>query len=116
MWTCRATCSSRRKRGLRRGRCPRGSEMAESESGGKQDWAGRILLRWTGYVAARRWTLTLVLVIFGVVMSRMSAGVAWQADVLQFFSGDSPDVRDMQEVAGRPGVMNHLRFDLSLAG
>ncbi len=79
---------------------------------GGGDWAERMLVAWTRLLAGHRILLTAVLVVLGVVFSWLSAGVWWQADILQFFSSNSADVRSVAAASQQPGIATQMRLDV----
>ncbi len=71
---------------------------------------------WTRFWAGHRVGLAVVLVVMGGIFSFLSRGVVWQADVLQFFSADSAEVRAVRKAAQEPGVATQLRLDVHGVG
>ncbi len=76
------------------------------------DRTTRALIAWTRLLAAHRIGLTILLIVLGALFGKISSGIAWQADLLQFFSSDSADVRNMQQAAAQPGLANQMRIDV----
>ncbi len=72
----------------------------------------RAMIRWTRLLAAHRVMLSVFLMVMGAAFSAMSSRIAWQADILQFFSADSADVRNLRTVGEQVGLANYLRFDV----
>ncbi|MGN6370608.1 MAG: C45 family autoproteolytic acyltransferase/hydrolase [Phycisphaerae bacterium] len=71
-----------------------------------------MLVAWTRLLARHRILLTIILVLLGILFSRLSAGVRWQADILQFFSSNSADVRSVAAASQQPGIATQLRLDV----
>ncbi len=72
----------------------------------------RMVVGWTRVLASHRIVLSIVLVVMGGVFSALSARIAWQADVLQFFSANAETVRNVRLAGERSGVANYLRLDV----
>ncbi len=59
--------------------------------------------------------LSLLLLLLGGIFSTLSRGIRWQADLLEFFSGNSADVQNIRtlgETGGGVGGANYLRMDV----
>jgi isopenicillin-N N-acyltransferase-like protein len=80
--------------------------------GGGEDFLTRLLIRWTRLLAGHRVVLSIVLGLMAVVFSALSAGIVWQADILQFFSAKSADIRNVRAAGETSGLANYLRFDV----
>ena len=78
------------------------------------DRPGRALLKWTRLLASHRWLLATVLILQAIVFSSFSAWIAWQPDILQFFSANSAEVRNVRDASQKPGLVNQLRFDVHI--
>ena len=87
---------------------------------GEERWdrslGARWFADWTRYWVGHRVGLAVVLVVIGGFFSFLSRGVVWQADVLQFFSADSAEVRAVRKAAQEPGIATQLRLDVHGAG
>src|SRR5271170_3461380 len=88
------------------------SERGESSLTQPHDWAGRTLINWTRLLIAHRILLTLILITLGILFSTLSAKIRWQADILQFFSGNSAEVHNIREASQQPGLATQLRLDV----
>ena len=88
------------------------SDPGEPTAIRRGDAAERMLVAWTRLLAGHRILLTAVLVVLGVLFSCLSAGVRWQADILQFFSSNSADVRSVAAASQQPGIATQLRLDV----